>query len=298
VTGTSLRYTFESPDAPSEKHVQYFEMGGHRGIYADGWKAVTRHTQGVAYDDEVWELYHVAEDISECHDLAAEMPEKVDELVARWWREAEEHGVLPLDDRLIELFGARFTERSIHPTHRRYSYRPPMSPLPAQAGAALGGRGFDMTATVEREQGDEGVLYATGTENAGFSFFVQADRLVFDYNAFGDHQIVESDVPVPLGASELSLQVRRTGARTGHAALFVDGKPCGETDLPLLMLVISSVGPSVGYDHGSPVSDRYRSPFRFSGRLARVDIDADPDKKHGDPRDVAAAEAVKESARQ
>jgi arylsulfatase len=39
------------------------------------------------------------------------------------------------------------------------------------------------------------------------------------------------------------------------------------------MTIISSVGPSVGYDHGSPVSERYRGQFPFEGRLHRIDID-------------------------
>ena len=90
-----------------------------------------------------------------------------------------------------------------------------MSPLPAQAGAALGGRSFNMAATVERGESDEGVLYASGTENSGFSFFVQDSRLVFDYNAFGAHEIVVSDREVPVGRSRLEVQVRRTGRRTG-----------------------------------------------------------------------------------
>ncbi len=60
-----------------------------------------------------------------------------------------------------------------------------------------------------------GSLYATGTENAGFSFFVQDGRLVFDYNAFGDHQVVDSDREVPVGEIASWVQVRRTGARTG-----------------------------------------------------------------------------------
>jgi arylsulfatase len=173
-----------------------------------------------------------------------------------------------------------------------------MSPLPAQAGAALGGRSFDMTATIDRDASDEGVLYATGTENAGFSFFVQDGKLVFDYNAFGVHEIVVSDRDVPVGSSVVGLQVRRTGRSTGTAAVLIDGELCGKTDLPLLMLVISSVGPSVGYDHGSPVSERYRSPFAFSGRLHRVDIDADPEGKHSNPAGVAAAEMRTEAARQ
>jgi arylsulfatase A-like enzyme len=298
ITGTSLRYTFDAPDEASRKSVQYFEMGGHRGIYADGWKAVTRHTAGVPYDNEVWELYHVAEDFSECHDLAASHPEKVDELVALWWREAEENGVLPLDDRLVELFGARFQDRSVHPTNRQYTYRPPMSPLPAQAGAAIGGRSFDMTAVVERGSGDEGVLYASGTENAGFSFFVQDSRLVFDYNAFGAHEIVVSDRTVPVGPVRLGVKVRRTDRRAGTVELLVDGEPCGSTDLPLFMMIMSSVGPSVGHDNGSAVSERYRAPFPFSGKIDRIDIDADPERKHANPLDVAAAEARAESARQ
>ena len=43
ITGTSMKYTFDAADEPSKKRVQYFEMMGHRAIYADGWKAVTRH---------------------------------------------------------------------------------------------------------------------------------------------------------------------------------------------------------------------------------------------------------------
>ncbi len=215
VTGVSMRYTFDDADEPSHKPVQYYEMMGHRAIYADGWKAVTRHRAGVPFDDDDWELYHLAEDRSECSNLAGELPDKVAELVDRWWHEAEEHGVLPLDDRTIELFSTRYRDRSPHPESRRYSYFPPMSPLPAQVGPSLGGRGFDMTATIDRPAGAGGVLFASGTENAGVSLFVQDDRLVFDYNCFGDHHVTESDRPVPVGPSVVGVRFRRTG--TGGA---------------------------------------------------------------------------------
>ena len=39
------------------------------------------------------------------------------------------------------------------------------------------------------------------------------------------------------------------------------------------MHIISSVGPSVGYDHGSPVSARYRGAFPFEGTLHKVTVD-------------------------
>ncbi len=142
VAGVSLRYSFDAPAAASHKEVQYFEMMGHRAIYLDGWKAVTRHRPGVAFEDDDWELYHLAEDRSECTNLAADQPERLAELVERWWAEAEEYGVLPLDDRSIELFSTRYRDRSPHPTHRRYSYFPPMSPLPGPGRTQPGGQGL------------------------------------------------------------------------------------------------------------------------------------------------------------
>jgi len=78
----------------------------------------------------------------------------------------------------------------------------------------------------------------------------------------------------------------------------VDDVVCGQAELPLLMTVISSVGPSVGHDHGSAVSERYRAPFPFSGQLERVDIDADPDGKHSESPEVAAAVLRAETSRQ
>ena len=95
---------------------------------------------------------------------------------------------------------------------------PPMSPLPAQVGASIGGRSWDLDATIDRPAGAGGVLYATGTENSGLSVFVQDDRLVFDYNCFGDHHVVDVEREVPVGASVVGVRFRRTGkAGTRHA---------------------------------------------------------------------------------
>jgi arylsulfatase len=271
ISGTSLRYTFDAPAAPSAKLVQYYEMMGHRAIYHQGWKAVTRHQPGVPFENDDWELYHLAEDRSECNNLATAMPEKVTELVDLWWKEAEEYGVLPLDDRTIELFMNRYRDHSPHPVDRRYSYFPPMAPLPAQVAPGLGGRGFDMTATIDRPPGAEGVLYATGTENSGVSLFVQGDRLVFDYNCFGDHHVAESTSVVPTGAVLVGVRFRRRG-KGAEATLVVDGKDAGSVAIPFAMTMISSVGPSIGYDHGSPVSERYSGHFPFEGALKQLDV--------------------------
>ncbi|MEQ8436909.1 MAG: arylsulfatase [Ilumatobacter fluminis] len=276
VTGHSFAELLSDPDAPARNTLQYFEMMGSRALVArlDGvwWKAVCRHEHGGDFDTEPWELYRLDDDWSECHDLAADEPDTLARLIDLWWSEADRHGVLPLDDRGVELFGARFRDRSPHPADRRYVYRPPMSPIPAQAAASIGGRSFDLTATVTRSSGDDGVLYAAGTQNSGITVFVQDDRLVVDYNAFDDHTVVESADPLPDGDVTLTARFRRTGSRTGSVEILVDGMPAGSADIPFYMRMISSVGASVGFDQGSPVSTRYPAPFPFAGLLHSVEI--------------------------
>ena len=77
---------------------------------------------------------------------------------------------------------------------------------------------------------------------------------------------------MPTGHLVAGLRFRRTPDGRGTATLLIDGRACGQVEIPFVMYIVSSIGPSVGYDHGSPVSDRYESPFTFSGTLDRVDI--------------------------
>ncbi len=146
-----------------------------------------------------------------------------------------------------------------------------MTPLPAQAGPQVGGRSWDLSAVIDRPEGAGGVLYATGNENSGMSLFVEGDRLVFDYNCFGDHHVVESEVAVPTGASVVGVRFRRED-QAGEATLVIDGADCGTVGLPFVMRMISSVGASIGFDHGSPVSRRYTDEYPFQGTLRQVDV--------------------------
>jgi arylsulfatase len=297
ISGVAMNYTFDDKEAKTRKLVQYYEMVGHRGIYANGWKAVTRHTPGVSFDDDVWELYHVEVDRSETNDLAKQEPDRLNELIALWWEEAENEGVLPLDDRGLELFGINFKKNSPHPESRKYVYRPPMAPLPSQAAAAMGGRSWDMEAVVERGDAEGGVIFATGTENSGFSFYVFDNRLVFDYNFFGEHLVVRSQAELPTGSSTLTCQLRRTG-KAGYVVLLVNQEEVGRMELPFVMRVISSVGPSVAYDHGSPVAYDYANRsdgFPFEGTLDSVTITLIDTKK--DPK-IAESQARAEMGRQ
>ncbi len=282
VSGTSLAYSLDDPEAPTRKEIQYFEMGGHRGLWHDGWKAVTRHEAGVPFEDDTWELYHTDVDPSECNDLAGAMPEKLAEMIALWWQEAETHGVLPLDDRMIELFASRFRDRSPHPADRTYRYYPPVSPLGSQSGVPIGGRSWNFTASVtcgsapdgseSVTAGRDGVLFATGTENAGISIFLDDGHLVLDYNAFDDHTVVRSDTAVGGGDHKLGVEFHRGPSRTARARVLIDGEVVGEGHVPWVMSTISSVGHSVGYDAGSPVSRDYSGSNPYTGTLHSVEI--------------------------
>ena len=293
VTGHPFSAVLADPAAPATNTVQYFENMGSMALVAGEWKAVLKHMPGIDWATESWELYHLAEDRSECNDLAAAMPDKLAEMIALWDAEADKHGVFPLDDRGVALFGARFRDNSPHPENRRYVYRPPMSPLPAQASAAIGGRHCDLTARVTLSPGDEGVLFATGTQNSGVSMFVQDGKFVLDYNAFSHHTIIESG-PLPEGDVELQVQLRRGQGMLGRAELLVNGSVVAGADLGLYMRMISSIGPSVGSDHGSAVSERYAAPFDFTGELHEVVIQASPEKY----ADNAAAAERAEMSRQ
>jgi arylsulfatase len=96
--------------------------------------------------------------------------------------------------------------------------------------------------------------------------------LIVDYNAFDDHSILESEIEVPEGESTLVARFRRSDGRAGEITIEINGVQCGYIETPLYMRMISSVGSSIGYDHGSPVSARYTAPFAFRGILHAIEI--------------------------
>ena len=119
IEGVSMAYSFNDANAPDRHTTQYFEMFGNRGIYHEGWAAVTKHrtpwmvgaNATKPFDQDVWELYDTNRDWSQAHDLAAEQPEKLAELQRLWLMEAVRHNVLPLDDRAAERFNAEIAGR-------------------------------------------------------------------------------------------------------------------------------------------------------------------------------------------
>jgi arylsulfatase len=271
IHGTSLAYSFaaEARNEPTRKPVQYFEMFGHRGIWAGGWKAVAFHKSGTSYDNDPWELYHLETDFSESKDLALEKPEKLREMIELWWAEAGRNGVLPLDDRGPELW--RPTPRIFNPRNRRrFVFHPPVSYLNSDIAPPLGNRSFTITASIDRATSTtQGCLLAYGKQTSGLALYVLGDRLVFDYNCFGRHSRVESSIAVPIGKSEVGVAFERLD-RAARATLRIGGQDCGSIDISRVMKMISSSGLNIGRNPGSAVSPDYAPPFAFEGGFDRL----------------------------
>ena len=282
--GASIAATFDDGSAPTPRAIQYFEQMGHRGLWADGWKITTYHEQGRPIDDDEWALYRLDDDFSECHDLSAAHPDKLRELIDAWWVEAGRHGVLPLDDRTIELFGATARPGTVH-ARTRYTYFPPIAHVPVDAAPPLGGRSWTITAMVDLPaRGVEGVLYARGGHNVGHSFFVKDATLQFDYNALGTHHRAVAPIDLTAGRHELGARFDRAD-RGGMLTLVVDGDDLTSLEIPTLVRMLGSTGLDIGRDALSPVVDDYEAPFAFSGTIERITFDI---RSRADAADVAA----------
>ena len=286
ITGESFRASLDQANAPARSVPQYFEMFGHRGVWAEGWKAVAFHPIGTAFDEDTWELYHLDQDFAENHDLAAAHPEKLAQLKNLWWRQAEANQVLPLDDR----FGARFADsaRRYHAPRRDFVFHAGMGHLPTDVCPDVRARDYLIEADVRiPPSGCEGVLLAHGDATSGYCLYVQDGHLVYDQNVGGVHQLLRSESRLPTGRHKLSMTMalgpmvmtpplphlgRVMVPSSRQASLFVDGDEVASASMRFgFTTMISWSGLDIGRDRGSPVS-HYAAPFEFTGKLFSVTV--------------------------
>lgn len=289
IDGVSFAATFSDAQAPAGRETQYYEMLGCRAIYHRGWKAVVYKAiadSSVPFDDDPWELYHLDDDPTECHDLAAERPDVLRELVERWWIEAARNNVLPLDNTPFGfLFGE---ERPGHAPRERYIYYPYGGPVIEEAAVNVRNRSHTIAAEVSVPAGGaEGILLAQGSVLGGYALFVLDGRLHYVHNFVGlEVHRVSSASEIPTGDHVLAFQFARTGEHAGTGTLLIDGEPVGETAIPRFTptrFSITGEGLCCGFDTGMPVVDEYRPPFRFTGTLHRVVVDVSGEP-YVDPR--------------
>jgi len=276
IQGVSMAYSFGDPAAPTRRQTQIYELLGDRAIWHQGWKAVAKHEKGVDFDEDPWELYHLDHDFSECHDLAAEHPEKLREMIERWWAEAGPNHILPLDDREYERAAANVAARA----RQRYTYYPGMARIDRLNAPDITDRSYRITAEVEiPAAGAEGVLLTAGSRFAGYVLYLKDGRLVYEY-AYSEtvRHTVRSAKPVPEGRHRLAFAFTKTGTRQGRGTLLIDDQPVGSLELPKTWPVIATTaGVHCGRDGGLPVTDAYTPPFPFTGTLSLVRVDLSED---------------------
>jgi arylsulfatase A-like enzyme len=266
--GTSMRYTFDAADAHERHDLQYFEMFGNRGIYFQGWSAVTKHrtpwemgaVQLPAFDDDVWELYDGSMDYSQAHDLAGKMPDKLHELQRLWLIEATKYNVIPLDDRTAERANADIAGRPQLVTGDTQVFYPGMSRLSENSVLSIKNKSFSVTAEVVVPNGDvSGTIIAQGGAIGGWSFYTRGGKASFTYNVLGVQTFTaEATDPVPTGTHQVRAEFAYDGdglGKGGDVTLYYDGEQVGEGRVGATQPFIFSAdeGVDVGCEFGTTV---------------------------------------------
>jgi arylsulfatase len=291
IEGTSLRYSFDAADAPDRRTTQYFEMIGNRAVYHEGWTAVTRH--GIPwemvdipdrpFENDVWELYDHAVDWSQARDLAAEQPERLQDLQRIFDREAEKHHVFPLDDRVTERENPEVAGRlDLHAGLSTMSFGPRVGRLTEEAAPNVKNRSHVITADLEVVTGTNGVVVAQGGRFGGWSLYVVGSVPHYAYNYVGrDLTVVRGGKPMAPGRHDLVVRFDYDGGPPGSGAdvtLEVDGTPVGTGRIPVTTAYYFSFDETfnIGVDRGTPVVDDYRPVHNaFEGLIHKVRLDLD-----------------------
>ncbi len=263
--GTSFAASLVDGAAESAHVTQYYEMLGSRALYHDGWKAVVFHPPvpmaydgsdaSRSFDDDIWELYNVANDFSECHDVAAEHPDKLAELQALWWTEAQRHQVLPLNNQPGLHGDRRFRQE-------RYVYQPGISSIPEMLAPNLRNRRFQISAALQVPAAGpcEGVLVAHGGHSGGYALYLADRRLHYVNNFLGTtHTTVSASVQLPVGDVLVRATFAPTGRFQGTLELWYGDVPVGRGHIPATTPITYGVDPfSVGYQRMTPVAPELR----------------------------------------
>ncbi|AQQ05626.1 arylsulfatase [Roseibium algicola] len=290
MAGVSMDYSFADAAAPGTRQTQYFETGGHRALYHDGWVAASFHgapwvlTGSVGFEDSVWELYNIEEDFSQAHDLAAENPEKLAELQALFDEEAQKFDVYPLDDRFAER--ATNPERpSVTKGRTVFTYTSGTVRVPEGSAAPAYQRSHTITADIEvSQEGASGVLIANGGSSAGYTLYLDGGVPVYEFNFFGKERYrVAGETPLEPGTHSVKMVYEQAPFNPGKevtggtATLLVDGNEAATGEVTMVVPARYSATETldIGMDLGSTVSRAYEkeAPFPFSGTINKVTVE-------------------------
>jgi len=91
--GVSLVPAFDN--RPIEREALFWEHEGNRAVRIGDWKLVAKGSIADRTRPVKWELYNIAEDRAELHDLSEKYPERVAAMAAKWESYAERCNVFP-----------------------------------------------------------------------------------------------------------------------------------------------------------------------------------------------------------
>jgi arylsulfatase len=266
-------------------------MGGTRAIWHQGWKAAAVSPAApdmwADYANQRWELFDTEHDPTECHDLAAEHPAKLQELIALWWVAVGQYGALPLENRgVVEILT---TDRpQITPPRNRYIYYPGCAEVPESVAPNIRNRSYTIAveATISTPEAG-GVLLAQGSRFGGHALYIKDRKLKYVYNWVGvQEQIIESTEPIPSGHAVFSASFEKDGdtlPTEGTLTLHIGDRKVGEGRIRTQpgKFSIAGEGLNVGKEGGEPVTDDYpgSAPWAFAGGVidrAVIDVSGAP----------------------
>ena len=294
--GVSMAYAFDDEEAAERHTTQYFEMFVNRGLYDQGWTAVTRHSVPwdmtvplPALDDDVWELYG-PDDWTQAHDISAEHPEKLKHLQRKFLLEGSKYNVFPLDDRRVERFNSDLAGRPILIKGNSQVLFQGMARLTEHSVLNVKNKSHAVTADITvPDGGASGVLVAQGGAFGGWSLYLHDGRPAYCYNLFGLAQFkVYGDSAVAAGDHQVRVEFSYDGGglgKGGTADLYVDGSKVGtgRVDGTVPMLFSADETLDLGSDTATQVSDDYDArTSTFGGRIQRVQIDLGEDAEDND----------------
>ncbi len=287
IEGVSMAYTWDNAEAESRRTTQYFEMMGNRALYHNGWVAGCRHgklpwqtTGSASFDNDTWELYNIEEDFSQANDLAKKEPKKLRELQDLFMAEAAKYDVLPLDDRFAECADVNLRPSYIR-GKKRFVYLPGTMRVPESSAPNTKNVNHTLAAEVDIPKGGaEGVLVCCSGRSSGYTLYLKDGKLHWEHNWFDEERFrVSSTERIPEGHRVVSAEIQcdKEGqmGTGGTVTLRLGEKVIGEghfkKQVPFRFTVNETF--DVGCDTITPVSDRYESPFPFTGKIKRVLVD-------------------------
>lgn len=285
VDGMSMVYSLENADEKTRRDTQFYRMGHNRGIYHQGWSAVSRHISGEDYDDDIWHLYNLEQDITQSVELSKKHPEKLAELKELWQEEGEKvNGETMIDPKHPGLLmGAAMKLNKLFngkPDTVQHVIYPQATFVTEKSSPRIVNKSYVIEADiVSKSLQDNGILYTYGNYDSGLVLYVKSGVAYLEYNylanvaSIGKRYRITASQPLQLGHNKVSFQFDKTGHLAGVGKLFINDEIVGSVDMPnTVKMRLAHEGSGVGKKWESPVSPDVADIDKFTGKLNKVTI--------------------------